>query len=272
MLSPICSSPNCEYLQHNGFLCRTCTDKLRGDLSAVPWLMEDLEVTICRLDKLNDPSGRSGGEKPLPIRLHAMEARRDLNNTLASWAMHIAGRLDGLSGSGWDEIRLAAFLHANLNTILTDPSAGEIADEIGYARRMAQRTIDKPEPRVFVGPCELCDMDMYAHPSAAEVTCKNPDCEADTYPIESRRRWLLGKAQDQLLTAIDMSRALAGLLPKEKAITASMLRGLAHRGRLTQHAPLPDQPRRPRYQVGQLLGILFEDEQNSPGRPQQLAS
>jgi hypothetical protein len=234
--------------------------------------MEDLEVTICRLDKLNDPTGRSGGEKPLPIRLHAMEARRDLNTTLASWAMHIAGRLDGLSGNGWDEIRLSVFLLDNLNTILTDPSAGSIADEIGYACSMAQRTIDKPEPRVFVGPCEFCDMDMYAHPSAAQVVCKNPGCGDDPYQIEARRRWLLGKAQDQLLTAIDMSRALAGLLPKDKAITASMLRGLAHRGRLTQHAPLPDQPRRPRYRVGQLLEILFEDEENTPGLPQQLAS
>jgi hypothetical protein len=271
-LSPTCASPDCQFIQHNGFLCRTCTDKLRGDLSAVPWLLEDLEVTICRLDKLHDPTGRSGGEKPLPIRLHAMEARRDLNTTLASWAVHIAGRLGGLDRDTiWTELRLAAYLLRNLNTILTDPNAGMIADEVGYARRMAQKTIDKPEPRVFVGPCEFCEMDMYAHPSAAEVVCKNPDCGDEPYPIEARRRWLLGKAQDQLLTAIDMSRALAGLLPKEKTITASMLRGLARRGRLTQHAPLPDQPKRPRYRVGQLLEILFEDEEDVPGRPGQIA-
>jgi hypothetical protein len=125
---------------------------LRGDLAAMPWLLDDLEITITRQDKLSDPTGRSGDERPLPIRINAMEARRDLNATLAGWAMHIAGRLDGLTGSGWNEPRLANYLLDHLGTILTDPAAGQIADEIGYAKGMAMRAIDKPAPRVYVGP------------------------------------------------------------------------------------------------------------------------
>jgi hypothetical protein len=271
VLSPTCSSPQCPYTQHNGFLCRTCTDRLKGDLTAVPWLLEDLEVTITRQDRLFDPSGRSSNdERPLPIRLHAMEARRDLNTTLASWAMHIAGRLEGLEGDGWTELRLAAFLLDNLNTILTDPAAGMIADEIGYARNMAQRAIDKPEPRVYAGPCEVCEMDMYARPSAAEVACKNPDCGA-IYPIEARRRWLLGKAEDQLLTAIGLSRALPGLLGQP--LTADMVKGYARRGRLAQHPPLPKRPRDPLYRVGDVIDLLNEIADEAARRaPKRIAS
>lgn len=267
VLSTTCSSPNCPYMQLNGYLCRNCTDTLKGDLAAIPWLLDDLEVTITRQDRLSDPSGRSGDEHPLPIRINAMEARRDLNATLAAWAMHIAGRLDGLDRDTiWTELRLANYLLDHVGTILTDPAAGQIADEIGNARGLAQRTIDKPPIRVFVGPCDDCGKDLYARPSAAEVECKNPECGA-VYPIEARRRWLLGKAEDQLLPATEMSRALSGLL--QKPITGAMLRGYARRGRLTPHPPLPNRPKEPLYRVGDVRDILLEE---LGGRPAALAS
>lgn len=271
-----CTAPRCEGLPaHNGFLCRTCTDQLARDLNAIPWLLEELETTISRLDKLTESEGRGSDERPLPIRMHAVEVRRDLNTTLASWAQHIAGRFDGLDRTViWTELRLAGYLSDHINDILTDPAAGECADEIGYARMTAQRAIDKPTPMVFAGPCDDCGKDLYAHPSAAEVACKNPDCDL-VYPIEARRAWLLGKAADQLLTATEMSRALSGLLGAK--LTAAKIRGLAHRGRLTQHPPLPRRPNDPVYSVGQLMRVLEEmaleeAEQAARKRPRLLAS
>jgi hypothetical protein len=238
---------------------------LRGDLAAMPWLLDDLEITITRQDKLSDPTGRSGDERPLPIRINAMEARRDLNATLAGWAMHIAGRLDGLTGSGWNEPRLANYLLDHLGTILTDPAAGQIADEIGYAKGMAMRAIDKPAPRVYVGPCEDCDKDLYAHPRAAEVECRTPDCGA-IYPIEARRRWLLGKAEDQLRTAAELSRALPELL--QRPLTASMIRAWAHQGRIVKHPPLQNRPNDPLYSVKDVIDICNEEaERQARKRP-----
>jgi hypothetical protein len=257
VLSTTCSSPNCPYMQLNGYLCRNCTDALKGDLAAIPWLLEDLEVTITRQDRLSDPSGRSGDEHPLPIRINAMEARRDLNATLAAWAMHIAGRLDGLDRDTiWTELRLANYLLDHVGTILTDPAAGQIADEIGNAKGLAMRTIDKPQPRVFVGPCEDCDKDLYAHPRAAEVACKTPECGA-IYPIEARRRWLLGKAEDQLRTATELSRALPELL--QRPLTASQIRAWAFQGRLAKHPPLPNRPNDPVYRVGDIIDLCSEE-------------
>lgn len=267
-MSTLCSSPSCSFPALNGFLCRNCTDTLTRDLKAIPWLLEDLEITITRQDRLSDVSDRSSDEHPLPIRLDPMEVRRDLHSTLAAWAQHVAGKHQGLGPGVWTELALAQYLLAHIGDILTDPAAGECANEIGNARLRAQRTIDKPVERVFAGPCDDCDKDLYAHPSAAEVKCINPECGA-VYPIEARRQWLLGKAEDQLLTATEMSRALPGLLGKP--LTAAMLRGYAHRGRLTQHPPLPNR-KDPLYKVGEVLDLLRDVAEGEPGRPRAIAS
>jgi hypothetical protein len=118
---------------------------------------------------------------------------------------------------------------------------------------MAGRTVDKPLQHVYAGPCDECGVDLYAHPKASSVSCRN--CARD-YDIDSRRKWMLTKAEDQLLTATEMSRALPGLL--QQALTASMIRGLAHRGRLTQHPPHHTRPRDPLYRVGDVLELLNE--------------
>ena len=250
-----CASPACSFPQHNGYLCRNCADTLTRDLKAIPWLLEELEVTLSRQDCLSESSDRGSDEQPLPLNLRAVEVRIDLNAVLAAWALHVAGRFDGLDSSViWTELRLAQYLLEHVRDMLTDPAAGQCADEISDIRRRVQRAIDKPVEQVFAGPCDDCGKDLYAHPSKAEVKCKNPECEA-IYPIEARRRWLLGKAEDQLLPATEMSRALSGLLGKP--ITGSMLRGLAFRGRITAHPPIKKNGPA-LYRVGEVRDVLLE--------------
>jgi hypothetical protein len=265
-LTTVCSSPACDFTQHNGYLCRNCNDTLIRNLKAIPWLLEELEVTLSRQDCLSESSDRSSDEQPLPLNMRAVEVRIDLNAVLAAWALHVAGKNEGLlAGVVWSELRLAQYLLERVGDILTDPAAGQCADEIGDIRRRAQRAIDKPVQQVFAGPCDDCGKDLYAHPSKAEVSCKNPDCGM-VYDIEARRRWLLGKAEDQLLPATEMSRALSGLL--RKPITGSMLRGYAHRGRITAHPPIRlGGPAL--YRVGEVRDILLEE---LAGRSTMLAS
>jgi len=260
-----CASPACSFPQHNGYLCRNCADTLTRDLKAIPWLLEDLEITMTRQDRLSDVSDRGSDEHPLPIRLHAMEARRDLHSTLAAWAQHVAGKHEGLGAGVWTELKLAHYLLEHVGDVFTDPAAGECADEIGYAVKLVRRTIDKPVEQVFAGPCDDCGTDLYAHPSRAEVECRNPECGA-VYPIEARRRWLLGKAEDQLLPATEMSRALSGLL--QKPITGSMLRGLAFRGRITAHPPIKKNGPA-LYKVGEVRDVLLDE---LAGKPVAMAS
>lgn len=265
-MSTICTAPACQLPALNGFLCRNCTAVLTRDLKAIPWLLEELEVTLSRQDCLSEGSDRSSDEQPLPLNMRAVEVRIDLNAVLAAWALHTAARFDGLDRTVvWTELRLAQYLLEHVRDLLTDPAAGQCADEISDIRRRAQRAIDKPVQQVFAGPCDLCDVDLYAHPSKAEVECRNPECGA-VYGIEERRRWLLGKAEDQLLPATEMSRALSGLL--QKPITGSMLRGLAFRGRITAHPPIKKNGPA-LYKVGEVRDVLLEE---LAGKPAAMAS
>lgn len=261
----VCSAPHCGNPPVNGYLCKRCAKTLMKDLSALPWLLRDLRVTIAKQDRISEPSVRGGGESPLPMRIDPIEARRDLHATLAAWAQHIAGKLNGLPpGVVWTEIRLAAFLLGHMRIILTDFAAGQLADEVGNAVMRIQRAIDQPPEMVYAGPCDDCGWDLYAHPSKGDVECRNPECAAK-YDIAARREWLLDKVEYQLCTATELSKALAGLL--QRPLTASMIRNYASRGRLTQHPPHPSKPREPTYRVGDVRRLVSElAHEEIPGR------
>lgn len=149
------------------------------------------------------------------------------------------------------------FLLSFLPSTASDPSVGQLADEIGYAVVTGRRAVDKPLQLVYVGPCDLCTADLYAHPKSLTVACRQIECDAE-YKVEERREWLLDKAKDQLLSAAEVSRALPGLLPQERKLSAAMVRGWAFHGRLAQKPPHPSKPREPRYRVGDVIDIVSE--------------
>lgn len=259
MPTPICLAPQCDYPAHGGYLCSTCVATLRRDLRAVPDLIEDLEVTITKQDRLSDPSGRKSDEHPLPLKLGPMEAKRDLAATLHTWVVHVATRADLMPlppplTTPNDPDRLAQLLDQNLDYIQSDERGGDLADEIGYAVIQAQRAVDKPLQLQYVGPCEECGGDLYAHPKATHVECRN--CSHPPYNVAERRRWLLERAEDQLLTATELSRALPGLL--QAPLTAATIRGWARWGKITPHPPLPHKPNDPVYRVGDVITHLNE--------------
>jgi hypothetical protein len=261
-VSNTCSAPQCDRPAHDGHLCVNCLATLRRDLKAIPELLTDLEITISKQDKLTDSEKRASSERPLPLRLGPMEAKRDLADTLRFWSYYLTRK----TGYSWLQMPgvnpglYAAYLTDSLTDIQVDPQAGSLADEIGYAVVTAQRAVDKPLQHVYAGPCDKCTTDLYAHPRAKEAACRNVDCDA-VYDIEARRTWLLEQAEGQLLTATEMSRALPGLL--QKPLTAATIRGLAHRGRLTQHPADPRRPRDPLYRVGEVIDLLTSIEEES---------
>lgn len=250
----ICAAPQCDNPNHDGWLCISCRDVLRRDLKAVPTLCDDLQVTIAKQDRLGEQNGPSTDEHPLPLRLAPMQARDDLTDTLATWAKHVAAPRNVTAPHG-PAPAIAAWLSMHLGDISDDPKAGDIADEIGYAVLVAQRAVDKPLQHKYAGPCDHCGADLYAHPKASEVTCRNEPCNA-RYQVSARRDWLLEQAEGQLLTATEMSRALPALL--RHTLTAAMIRGLAHRGRLAKHPPHPERPREPLYRCGDVIELCNE--------------
>lgn len=255
MTTPICASPTCDRPPHDGHLCQSCINTLRRDLEAIPDLLADIMVTISRQDRLSDSDGRGSSEKPLPLRLGPMEAKRDLADTITAWSDHVAARRD-TNLTGQTTLQRADWLTLYLGEVQDDPRAGDLADEIGFAVITAQRAVDKPLQPRYVGPCDKCGADLYAHPRAKAVDCPNvPECET-SYNVDDRREWLLEQAKDQLLTATELSRALPGLL--QVPLNAATIRSWAHRGKLTQHPPLPDRPKEPVYRVGDAIALVHE--------------
>ncbi|MGW3992391.1 hypothetical protein ACWEF6_02775 [Amycolatopsis sp. NPDC004772] len=143
-------------------------------------------------------------------------------------------------------------------------------DDIRSAVRHAKSTVYGPGERAFLGICSApieapvgddgdtvlveCQRDLYGAKGRPWVAC--PECGAEWDAVE-RRRWMLHRMRDELLTATELSRALPNYLerPDDKPVTASMIRGYAKRGRLVAHGYAPGS-QDPRYRVGDLLDIL----------------
>lgn len=224
----------------------------------------------------------ASAETPLPFGWAASEATWLLDSTLTAWARDLTGTgrdpaLPGglrtvdpkdpatARGTGGRVTALAGWLAARAGDLGRHTDAADALDHITYAVRTGWAAVDKPPELRFAGPCSaetldedgdtiICDADVYARPGATTVLCRWCDTE---HPVDTRRAFLLDAARDQLVTAVDASRALPDLLGRP--FTASVVRNLAARGRLTQHPPHhPDGP--PLYTVGDIIDVLIAQE------------
>lgn len=164
-----------------------------------------------------------------------------------------------------------------------DDAAG-LFDDITAAVRHAKRVVYGPADRIYLGVCSApvpvpvgddgdtviqeCPHLLYGAKDRAVVVCPECGWESDAEP---RRRWMLRRMEDQLLTATELSRALPSYL--DQPLTASMVRGYAARGRLVAHGTADAEPedgaaegvlvvagrrRAPRYRVGDVLDVLAD--------------
>lgn len=240
----------CDRPAHEYFLCQHCTHALVADLRRVGELADQLEATIARQSRTGTGLGVATrpAEPPMPVNLTAAEVRADLGNVLTTWARDIRART-AAGGHVDNPITAAVYLLGHVSTMRTHPAAGELHDEITDAINRAWRTVDRPAERRFVGPCDECGSDMYAHPHAAMLAC--PGC-GEVYDADDRRAWLVEQARDQLATASTVARALPGLLGHN--ITPAMIRGYVHRGRLLAHAT--DYAGRALFRVGDVIDVV----------------
>lgn len=289
-----CTNDNCaRELQDTAYLCGDCTTHLRTDLESIldrtepptqpglahrviPGLAEDLTVAITKQSRFTQMpgSGRPAkrqtdehrtvlSEQPLAFGYAASEARTVLTSTLAYWTAAIAEQR-GLSHPAYTLTDMAAFLTGQTDWIRNQPVGNEAHDELTTAIRNARRAVDRPQDRVYAGPCSpedegdptpherllialaglalptRCDGHLYARHGSTIATC---DTCARDMPLNDARDPLLARIDNMHLTGPEIVTALGGLGQK---INANTLRVWAHRGLLTNHAPTGE---RPRYRV-----------------------
>ena len=252
-------------------LCRSCTDRLKIDLRAVPDLAADLEITLSRQDAVSPPNGPRATTAPLAYKPRASESLFTLRHTLGAWSVDIADRRD-VDLDLRTTVDMSQFLLRHLHTIRIHHNAGQMVDEVDYAISEARKAIDTPlDRRVFVGPCDLrtadeddtdddhrCREPLYAQPWQDTITC--PVCSSE-WDVAERRAWLLANVEDEVQTIPTLVSLIVSLLPREQAegINVNAVQNLARSGRLRWVSM--DSHKRRRYRVRDVLNHFLGQRQ-----------
>lgn len=259
MTDTLCSA--CERpVSDQAYLCARCAHLLAVDLGEVPGLEPDLEITLTRQDRVGDSSGGSSkrAEEPLPFSVAASEAGYVLTNTLSTWARDVA-RERGVPGpQGAPASTVAAiWLLGHIEWLRHRPEVAEAYDEITSAVAMVRLVIDRHGSRLYAGPCNtrddagtLCEADLHTRPGSKLIRCRECGAEHDA---QHRRDWLLASAEQQLLTATELSRALPELLGRE--LKVNTIRTWAGSGRIVPHGVTVEGW--PLYKVGEVIALAF---------------
>lgn len=282
-------------LTNNQTLCPKCLWDVERDLGDMPSLLEQLDITLSRQDRLggaggttdpDDPAcprcagvGRTEhgrcttchGEGNLPATLHiqrlafnsnASDVRIDLDATLAGWT-HELHQPDEHpvtpTTTGYSR-----WLLNHRDRIATSEHGPQLRDEISYAVDQVRRAVDRPPSRVYAGPCLTpgpdgqCREDLYAKLGADTVTCRTCDT---THDLNDRRAWLLAEAEDQLETATHIAQALSTL---GQHVNATRIRKWAERGRIAPHGV--NLRGDPTYRVGDVIDLLAAERERESSR------
>jgi hypothetical protein len=249
----------CDRPVGDGWTCQACADKLSRALGDVPALWKELDVVLTRQSRYSDPQGR-GGDKALPFNLKASDVGQALRGTLNTWCRLIAEE----RGKDLPEDHPAAVARWLLGSVtwLRHHRAGaDAVDEITSVVHKMRYIIDRPPGRWFAGPCDKCERDLYAVDGAASVDCR--DCDL-VYDVADRRAWLLGQAQDRLLTAAELARAVSWL--GSEPLTAERVRKWAERKRIVSHGTTVHRGNEiPTYLVSDAIDLMEQDARPKAG-------
>lgn len=252
---PSCARADCGRPVLDAYLCRTCRDDLRTELERIieygqvdrngkplPGLAAELTTALLRNDRLGGDSAGWITYTPtaqLPYAQHASDAIEHLRTVLSTWIRDLWDTNGGETVLG--DFRcvdtlpgMAGWLLLRPSWMALHPAAGELYIDIMEAVTRGWRIVYGPPARAYSGICgapaeqgEWCQQPLYSAPEHDWVRCRS--CGAE-WVVAERRHWLLEHAANMPLTATRM----AGLLTYAGVrVSASAIRGLAHRGEIT---------------------------------------
>lgn len=221
----VCGAPT------QAFLCSKHSDEMlfwlydigglsldeRGDY--LPSLLDELDITICRDDKVGGaPVGivvRSG-ETGLALNMKASQAKDALKRCVRQWTLMFAEENQHLILDVATIEDAARWLSGFPNLLASHPSAVFMHTELGRCVRSARRCIDRPPPRQYIGKCDrwddvagrVCTRDLFVPPKVSVATC--PDCES-VHNVEARQDELFAKLRNKVAPAAQVVEALAFL-------------------------------------------------------------
>lgn len=168
----------------NSTSCPGCWNRLGADLTRVPDLIHQLNITLTRQDVVGDHNGPRGTDTPLPYHKGASDALTDLLDTLRAWIPAKGPRLRD------------------------NPEAHIGISEIGDATARGWRMVNTPPESILFGPCGQagCREILYSPPGRDTTKC--PACGTE-WDIAPRREWLFSGLRGALVTVAEARRMLA---------------------------------------------------------------
>lgn len=243
-MSMICGNPKCSKSCAD-FICFDCERKLVATLARIPWLVEQLEVTVTRQDKLS--AGKLAGkstETPSVFHVGASAFVRELRGALARtvqeiceargmrymplWATHEATFIGPLRG-GERRIShgyvastpdLSKWLKYYSGAIRMSECAGETFAEITGVVEHGLALINRPEPAIYRGPCPsvmrhddrgrsvYCGHSLYADRGSDFAQCPRCSVKHDIARLEAK---LLSDMSGYLFTSTQLFQVLREL-------------------------------------------------------------
>ena len=187
-------------------MCWKCVSSLHDQLEIATWLVNDLQVTVERLDHVGSrvPS-RGSSVVPLPFRIHAAQARDGLKVMLALG------------------IRYTPAQWATLDT------GPVLLKDLTSAVRVGLQIIDLPEELRYLGRCGgndgACNATLVVSIDDDWATC---DVCGESWSVADRQNTRLAQAWDAYARPAVIVRALSnqGLYITKKTLENWIARGL----------------------------------------------
>lgn len=244
------------------FVCTWCTDELAETLVTVPWLLRQLQINETRAARYTDSlvSTDPTAEHALPYDPGASDVRDNLITALSTWARALEEHCHEQCDAHTPD-ELVWWIKARLQDLRIHPAAEEMHADLHRVVRRSYRVIDRPQGRIYVGPCGaetsdgVCRADLYAKadshgtgrldPRQGTVRC---ECGAE-WDAEKRRDWLLDELRHTLATAHEIASAVGMLAGRQ--VSVKTIRTWAARGQIASHHPPGGGPAR--HPIGEVV-------------------
>ena len=229
-----CGTIDCEAEANNSYLCQTHTKELQTELDKVPELLEDLFITMAKLDNTAPQRSEGGGglttTSKLPIRPRAMELRQ----ALGLWT------------------------HCDAETLAKDQHAGNFLTMLEKLIEDANNCIDNPPEHRVITTCNCGGKVISTEPKPEDGKPDTGNCNTcgEYYEqTEAMTRFRINRATPEDLTtrhAIKWIRNNASL-----TIKAEDIRNWAREGKLTPTNPERGKHDHPTYNVADILTVHY---------------
>jgi hypothetical protein len=245
------------------YVCDDCADLLARSLGDIPWLDEQLDVTVTRSSGIDYRTlgGAKATESPSPVHWAASEARTHLKALLVSWVLWCSEERvrnsDPTTGLPADNlIALSRWMLWRVDGLALHDIGGEAVSEIADAVQACHRLIDRHPERQYLGPCEACESGrVYARPGSKRATCDACDASTDAEAVRAK---LLASLDDRLCTAAEIARLSTYLgLQAGREQVRKRINQWHSRDQIETHAAFSDEPA---FRFGEVYAMLVGDE------------